>query len=312
MTELIKKQRFGIEVELTGISRSKAAKVVAEALGSTRISGPSNGCYDKRVVRDSEGRDWIIERDSSIAPTHTDGSFAGDDHRVEFVTPVLSYKDIETHQNIIRALRKAGAVVNESCGIHIHVDGSNHNAASLRRLVGFMVGRQDLIYDALNVGARKEQWCRPVSKKLFRRMKAEGEITRTAAEQIWYSRANDDYSYGIDHQHYNPTRYHGLNLHAFFSKGTIEFRLFNSTLHAGKIKAYVQFCLALSAWAITSEDNFSFRSTKNYTAVQKERLMHTLLTHRLGLSGKEFKTCRLHMLAELRKNAGLDTGAEAA
>ena len=31
-------------------------------------------------------------------------------------------------------------------------------------------------------------------------------------------------------------RYHGINLHAFFTKGTIEFRLFNSTLDADKVR----------------------------------------------------------------------------
>ena len=170
-------------------------------------------------------------------------------------------------------------------------------------MTGFMVGRQDLIYEALNVGDRRDRWCKPVSKKLYKTMKAERDITRTALEQIWYSKANDGYVGGIDHAHYNYTRYHGLNLHAFFSKGTVEFRLFNSTLHAGKIKAYVQFCLAISAWAIEANDHFSFKSTANLTAEQKVTLMHSILTNRLKLTGREFKTCRLHMLAELRKNA---------
>ena len=33
----------------------------------------------------------------------------------------------------------------------------------------------------------------------------------------------------------------------------MEFRLFNGTTHAGRIKAYVQFCLAMSAWAINCD-----------------------------------------------------------
>ena len=37
--------------------------------------------------------------------------------------------------------------------------------------------------------------------------------------------------------HYNSSRYHGSNIHATFTKGTVEFRLFNGTLHAGEIKA---------------------------------------------------------------------------
>ena len=48
-----------------------------------------------------------------------------------------------------------------------------------------------------------------------------------------------------------------LNLHAAFSlerpARTIEFRAFNGTLHAGKIKAYIQLCLAISAQALTTK-----------------------------------------------------------
>ena len=49
-----------------------------------------------------------------------------------------------------------------------------------------------------------------------------------------------------------------LNLHATFTKGTIEFRLFQfadpadgkrNGLHAGEMKAYIQLCLAMSQLA---------------------------------------------------------------
>ena len=138
-------------------------------------------------------------------------------------------------------------------------------------------------------------------------MKKDKNLSKNEMEQIWYSPANDDYHGGIDHQHYNTTRYHGVNLHSFFTKGTVEFRLFNSTLHAGKIKAYIQFCLAVSAWAITAEDNLVFRSTAGYSAEQKVTLMRNILTHRLGLYGDEFKTCRLHIMNPLKKAAGMTT-----
>ena len=101
MTALIKNQNFGIEVELTGITRKQAAEIVAKVLGSNRITGPANNCYHVRKVYDSEGRAWIVERDSSISPELKDGSYATDEHRVEFVSPILQYKDIETHQAII-------------------------------------------------------------------------------------------------------------------------------------------------------------------------------------------------------------------
>jgi hypothetical protein len=302
---MIKNQLFGVEVEMTGITREKAARLVAEVLG-TVPSHPESNCYHTRTIADQAARKWKIMRDSSITPIRNDDTIEPlDEYRVEFVTPPLNYSDIELLQNIIRKLRENGAKAHSSCGIHIHVDGANHTAVSLRRLVNFMTARQDLIYEALQIGDRESSWCHKLNKTLLDAMKKDKYLTKEKAEEIWYSRANDGYCGGIDHQHYNSTRYHGVNLHSFFTKGTVEFRLFNSTLHAGKIKAYIQFCLAVSAWAITSQEKIVFRSMDGYTPEQKVTIMRNILTHRLGLYGDEFKTCRLHLMTPLKKAAGM-------
>lgn len=290
---------------MTGITREKAARLVAEVLGTTP-SHPESNCYHTRTIADQAARKWKIMRDSSITPIRNDDTIEPlDEYRVEFVTPPLNYSDIELLQNIIRKLRENGAKAHSSCGIHIHVDGANHTAVSLRRLVNFMTARQDLIYEALQIGARESNWCHKLNKTLLDAMKKDKNLTKEKAEEIWYSRANDGYCGGIDHQHYNSTRYHGVNLHSFFTKGTVEFRLFNSTLHAGKIKAYIQFCLAVSAWAITSQEKIVFRSMEGYSPEQKVTIMRNILTHRLGLYGDEFKTCRLHLMTPLKKAAGM-------
>ena len=302
---MLKNQLFGVEVEMTGITREKAARLVAEVLGTTP-SHPESNCYHTRTIADQAARKWKIMRDSSIEAIRNDGTSEPlDEYRVEFVTPPLNYSDIELLQNIIRKLRENGAKAHSSCGIHIHVDGANHTAVSLRRLVNFMTARQDLIYEALQIGDRESNWCHKLNKTLLDAMKKDKNLTKEKAVEIWYSRANDGYCGGIDHQHYNATRYHGVNLHSFFTKGTVEFRLFNSTLHAGKIKAYIQFCLAVSAWAITSQEKIVFRSMDGYTPEQKVTIMRNILTHRLGLYGDEFKTCRLHLMTPLKKAAGM-------
>jgi len=302
---MLKNQKFGVEIEMTGITRAKAAQIVGEVLGN-QPSSPAGNCYYTRQIKDQAARVWKVMRDSSITPARNDDTNAAiDEYKVEFVTPPLNYEDIETLQSIVRKLRENGAKANSSCGIHIHVDGANHNPTSLKKLINFMIARQDLIYDALEIGSRGSHWCKKLNANLLKEMKACKNLTKEAAEKIWYSPANDEYREGIDHQHYNTTRYHGVNLHSYFSKGTVEFRLFNSTLHAGKIKAYIQFCLAVSAWAITSNDRIVFRSMDGYTDEQKVTIMRNILTHRLGLSGDEFKTCRLHLMTPLKKKAGL-------
>lgn len=268
MSELLKKQKFGVEVEFTGITREMAAKAVQEIVGGT-ISGPKRDAYYTRTIKDSQRRTWKVMRDSSISPKANVGTANIDEYRVEFVTPPLKYEDIETLQNIIRKFKEIGGVPHSSCGIHIHIDGANHTATSLRRMVNFMLSRQEIIYEALGVGERKNRWCKPICKSLYDTMKKESNLTKDKAEQIWYSEANDHYWGGVNHNHYNETRYHALNLHSFFSKGTVEFRLFNSTLHAGRIKAYIQFCLALSAWSIESTGKVVFRSVSGYSADKK-------------------------------------------
>lgn len=145
---MLKNQKFGVEIEMTGITRAKAAQIVGEVLGN-QPSSPAGNCYYTRQIKDQAARVWKVMRDSSITPARNDDTNAAiDEYKVEFVTPPLNYEDIETLQSIVRKLRENGAKANSSCGIHIHVDGANHNPTSLKKLINFMIARQDLIYDA--------------------------------------------------------------------------------------------------------------------------------------------------------------------
>lgn len=293
---LLKEQNFGVEIELTGITRKKAASVIATYFNTTSSYYGTN--YDTHVATDRKGRVWKAMSDASIKATRKvngEQVEASALYKCEIVTPILQYEDIEDLQNVVRALVKKGAVANASCGIHIHVDGAKHDARSLTRLLNFATGRQDLFYEALGIGDRANRWCHKINPQLLKAMKKDDSKTKNSMQSIWYSRANDDYSGGVDHSHYNSTRYHGINLHAFFTKGTIEFRLFNGTTHAGKIKAYAQFCLAMSAWAITANDKMYYKSCANYTKTQKGALMERVLTRRLNMTGPEFKTARYHL-----------------
>lgn len=297
--DMIKKQRFGVEIEMTGIRRVDAAHVIANYFG-TEVKGPFGLTYKERRIKGRSNRVWKVMRDSSVKPEP-----AMDEYKVEVVTPPLKYDDMEDLQNIIRKLREAGAKVNASCGIHVHIDGSNHTPKSLLYLINFMTCRQDLIYESLEIGERANRWCKKLNDKILKALKSHDELTFDKVKEIWYSDANDGYRGRASDEHYNETRYHGVNLHAFFTKGTVEFRLFNSTLHAGKVKAYIQLCLAISGWAITTDSHISFRASSQYTPEKKVQLMRSVLTNRLGLTGKEFHTCRLHLLNPLRKAAGL-------
>ena len=292
----IQNQNFGIEIELTGITRQNASKVIAEYFGTNHYY-IGQGCYNIWGAKDRKGRVWKCERDGSIhCERRGRNSYVSDEYSCEVVSPILQYEDIEDLQNIVRQLVSNGAIANASCGIHVHVDGANHNAESLINLVNLFTGRQDLFYEALQNTDRAERWCQKASKEMLKAMR-NGEHTKAALERVYYSELNNGYRGGINHAHYCPARYRGLNLHALYTKGTVEFRLFNGTTHAGKIKAYIQFCLAMSAWAINADKVPYFKDTKDFSKEQKAKIMKGFLTNRLGMTGKEFATARQHLTA---------------
>lgn len=283
----MREQKFGIEIEFTGITRRKAGQVIAEYFGtSCRSIGTY---YDKYCVKDNKGRDWMLMSDASIRARRKDGGPATREYQVEFVSPICEYSDITTIQEIIRKLRDEGAIVGEMCGIHIHVDASPHNARTLRNITNIMYSKEDLIYKALQVKVDRERsYCKKVEESFLQEINRKKPKTIEDVSRIWYR--GDDGRY----EHYHDSRYHCLNLHSVFQKGTIEFRLFNSTLHAGRIKAYIQFCLAVSAQAL----NQTCAATQKTKSTNEKYTFRTWLL-RLGMIGDEFKTARKFLLENL-------------
>ena len=282
----MKNQTFGIELEMRHISRSDAAAVLAAHFG-TRVSHTGGG-YDTREIPDGTGRVWKVVKDASIADDW--------DHQTEVVSPIGHWEDIETVQALVRELKAAGAEAHASCGIHVHVGLGEHTPKTLRNLVNIVNAKEDLLTMALEIRPeRRRQWCRPVDPDFLRRLNAKKPKTMEALAQLWYN--DRDWRYHA-HEHYDSSRYHLLNLHSVFQKGTIEFRAFNSTLHAGKVKAYIQLCLAISYQALTAG---SASPRRPVTDNPKYTFRCWLL--RLGFIGDEFKTAREHLTKALPGNS---------
>lgn len=294
-------QRFGIEIELTGITREDAAKVIAEYFGTESYY---IGTYYKTYgAKDRKGREWKATFDSSIVAqkkVRRQVISGEEEYKCEIVSPILTYGDIPDLQEVIRQLRHKGAFASEKCGIHIHVDASRYTPQTLRNMVNIIASKEDILYRALQIDPARLYYCKKVNEKLIETINKKKPKTIEQLKDLWY--AEDPNS--NRNKHYNSTRYHGLNLHATFTKGTVEFRLFNSTTHAGEIKAYIQFCLAVSHQALTQKS-----ASPRRTVTDNEKYAFRCWMLRLGLIGDEFKTCRLHFLKHLEGNSAWRHGA---
>ena len=287
--------RFGIEIEFTGITREAAAKVAVAYLGGTYTDEYDH--YDTKMITAADGRVWKIMYDSSIrAQKKVRGMVteASDKHKVELVSPILTYhEDIDTLQELVRRLRKAGGFANNSAGIHIHLDGENHTTRSIRNFVNIIASKNDLFYKALQIAPERMRFCQKMDEELVKKMNDRKPKTLKQIEEIWYEGYN-----GRREQHYHSSRYHFLNLHSLFTgHHTIELRGFNSELHAGKIRSYIVLALALNHQALTQKS----ASARKPQTENEKFAMRTYL-NRIGFIGDEFKNCREHLTAHLDGN----------
>ena len=301
----MKKQTIGVEVEMNNIERSKAAKIAADFFGTNRHSNTaSRNGYCTWSAWDAQGREWKFQKDVSIE--------GPDDERCEMVTPILTYDDMETLQELIRRLRKAGAKSDATrcCGVHIHIGAKGHTPQTLRNLANIMASHESLLASALHLDSyRIDRYCRTVDPRFLQKVNTRKPTTMVMLADIWYTSHNA--SYGRS-QHYNDSRYHMLNLHATFTKGTVEFRLFQfdaptadrkGGLHAGQLKSYIQLCLALSQMA----KDVRTASPKPQQNENPKYAMRTWLL-RLGFIGDEFKTARDLFTKRLDGDAAFRTG----
>lgn len=278
--------RFGIEIETIAPygGRQAVANIIQSVVGGRAYY--SGGFYDSWAVRDEQGREWKIVYDASIN--------AGRDRQAEVVSPVLTYgEDMETVQQIARALRAHGVRTDDSCGIHIHIDP----LSSIRKTVNLtkMVYRHEQAFMwALDVlPSRQNMYCRRIGEAFMMRLRTARPTTREALNRAWYG------YYNANPSHYDRSRYCVFNLHNLFFRRTIEFRWFNSTLHAGRIKTYVQLVLAMAA---TAERKSCGQSDRRHVTADNFQTVMQRIFRRYGMVGDEFKTARRFLLNRMARS----------
>lgn len=135
---------------MNNITRNKAAQVAAEFFGTGRFEDTAsrNGYYTWSAW-DVQGREWKFQRAVSIA--------GPDSEKCELVTPILNYSDIETLQELVRRLRKAGAKSSYEigCGVHVHIGAKGHTPQSLRNLANIMAAHEELLITNRAIGIKK-------------------------------------------------------------------------------------------------------------------------------------------------------------
>lgn len=206
-----------------------------------------------------------------------DGSLRG--ASAEVVTPPLLYNEaglVELCEGAKR-LRNAGARHSGNTGLHIHVDCGLLNSQQLLSVAKWWYAMQPAVLAALPPLSTRRGFCHDFSY----------ENLSTANARVRYGNTS--------HMAYVTDKYTTLNFAPLSSYGTVEFRLFNGTLHRGKLRAYVTFATHFVAYAARNNDE-AVRTFGRDRAAMEDVL------DRLGITDKSH---RYHLLGQFAEDADL-------
>jgi hypothetical protein len=209
---------FGVEIEFFGITREMAEMALQSVSLPVVIAGR----------RDANINEWKITTDGSVSSTNT-GCGSG----LELVSPILTgkkgYKELKV---AIDALKSAGARVNVTCGIHVHLDMRTESNKMVAEFAGIYFGIQTQLEWLVSKSRRggRNNYCSP--------------MRRSSLSQI-----QDTLFVGDTRSEFNLSRYNHFNIMSILKHGTVELRMMNGSVNSKKVTAWVQLQQALANWA---------------------------------------------------------------
>lgn len=227
-------KKLGVEIELTGVTREVVVNALENFFHSKAIPVVSETTEDNYIyykVKDMNGDTWRVVRDRSISAQVYDESFNVRDiddteYMVELISPPLTSKSLPLLFSIIDIIKALGGLTNESCGIHVHVDRPEELNDCILLYNRFLL-EQESIFDKFKVNQNRiETYCK--------KLDSDKPITGSDSEQITevISLISHVHSCNVENDlPLRKVRYYGLNMYSLLAHGTIEFRIFNSSLN---------------------------------------------------------------------------------
>lgn len=222
-------RQFGVEAEFYNITPQRAIEALAEVGINASFEG-----YTHAVTSN-----WKIVTDGSVTGTNT-GRGTG----LELVSPILKGEEgLVELEKALNALDAAGAKVNTTCGLHVHIDTNGMTPTQRKNFFNSYVRNQDLMDRLVSRSRRNNQ----------------NYTMRYDARNI------DAYADSAATGRGGNNRYFTVNTCSLPKYGTLEFRQHQGTLNGKKAVAWVQMLLAIAKTA--SDSTLEAEGLMTYTTV---------------------------------------------
>jgi len=217
---------FGIEVECVGLNTRQATAALRNAGISCEDAGYTHATMPT----------WKVV---------TDGSLNSRNGSCEVVSPILSGSDGLTEaRTVMMVLRNAGARINESCGMHIHI------------------GVDQLPQEEqANILQAYSEWQWAFTAFVLER-RVNGSWSRLRSRQTWDNLISDwRNTSDVRQLAHGHDRYYALNVASYYRHGTFELRSHHGSLNGTNACAWVALHLAFFDAARVNDQDFFGHNT---------------------------------------------------
>ncbi len=221
--------KFGVEIELSHLEKAAFVHDFKQPIFSCSLSNEE--CGDKmhnpslffnHCLKCRQFSEFRIKKDYSI-----NGRYP-----YEITTPILKGREgFEKLQDLCLTLEKCiFNEVNDTCGLHIHIDASDMNDAQIIKLMK-IYQREENAIDARMHPNRRGNKC---------------EYCKTLQGIDFESATSLDDLYKLI-----PNRGYKVNIYSMDKYGTIEFRHHHSTFNYEEIRSWIEFLMQMIREAMT-------------------------------------------------------------
>ena len=206
-------RKFGIEIEAYNCSRERLARELREAGIEVTVESYNHTTRPH----------WKLVTDSSINGNDT----------FELVSPILvGEAGLRELEKVCWVLDLCEVKVNESCGLHVHIDAAGFSMATWRNLALSYKHLEPVIDRFIPASRRDNYYCRGLGHV------SDGMIRSARMVDELKGRIGD--------------RYHKVDLEAYSRHKTIEFRQHSGTTNFTKMENWIRFLNGLITFAKSS------------------------------------------------------------
>jgi hypothetical protein len=230
---------------------------------------------------------YVVAHDSSVKPSEQE----------MVLNPMYGDRFLSSIVELATGLESSNATVNETCGLHVHVEGGDLSYWAIRRLLTVYSRIEGEIYDYLILPHRRDiptvtHYCQMLTRphtycdrcERYDRQHPDKPVPESIGLTLTRMRQAKSTSdlkaclfrmmYGLEdlsnHMSevqakkagkYEWIRYFGLNLHSWMYRGTIEFRMKEGTIDVTELINWPLWC----GWLVSAIDRMSDRQAEEMT-----------------------------------------------